>query len=162
MGPHPMRSSASGPGGGLQRRCDSVWPSRQHPARPAPARVTAEHQTSACQTPHGEFLPQENPRLTQAQWELKWGHCPRAGVQWACLVPSHVACCLRRGPEAEALSGCSDPADNRKGWACGDPNSLSRRQAWSRGCPTSSSRPFSQIRSSMKSLLMTAVVVVFN
>lgn len=43
-----------------------------------------------------------------------------------------------------------------------DPHSLSLRQAWIRGCPMSSSWPLSQIRSSVKSLLMTAVVVVFN
>lgn len=42
------------------------------------------------------------------------------------------------------------------------PNSLSLRQAWSRGCATSSSRPFSQMRSSVKCLLMAAVVVVFS
>lgn len=90
-----------------------------------------------------EICEARTPRLPT--WTSSWG------------APAPGPLC----PPLEASYGhsASSRAHSRSGR---HPNSLSLRQAWSRGCPTSSSWPFSQMRSSVKSLLMAAVVMVFN
>lgn len=89
-----------------------------------------------------EISDATTPRLPT--WISSWG------------APTPAPLCLL----LEASSGHS--ASARAQQELLSSHSLSLKQAWSRGCPTSSSRPFSQMRSSVKSLLMAAVVMVFN
>lgn len=160
-GPRRRCSSASGPGGGL--KVEGTRPLGRWP-RPAPGISATVSQEEGAAQPKAGLCPQ---LLLQTPFSGREGPGPRPSR--ANKQPSppgglrsqqHPLCTqtLQTEEGAEGKEGLGPVSHT---FPAGS-HSLSLRQAWRRGCPTSSSRPFSQIRSSVKSLLMAAVVVVFN